>query len=254
MAQGERRMLIDGELVLADSGKTFNNVNPATEEVLGDVTDASAAEMHRAIDAARRSFDESDWSTNHAFRQKCLEQLQEALEAEREELREELIARGRVPPDGHQRAAAGRPARRRAALAGQAHRLLPLGHRPGRGGRRHDRRPRDPAGLEGAGRRRRRHHAVELPGRGDSQQGGADAGDRQHDGAQAGSGHPLERHPTRPADRRAHRHPRRCRQRRHRPPTTSSARSSPCRPRSTSSPSPAPPWSAAGSWKRAPRP
>jgi aldehyde dehydrogenase (NAD+) len=92
MAQGERRMLIDGELVLADSGKTFSNINPATEEVLGDVADASAAEMHRAIDAARRAFDETDWSTNHAFRQKCLEQLQEALEAEREELREELIA------------------------------------------------------------------------------------------------------------------------------------------------------------------
>src|SRR5689334_17270214 len=91
MAQGERRMLIDGELLLAESGKTFQNINPATEEVLGDVTDASAAEMHRAIAAARRAFDETDWSTNHSFRQKCLEQLQEALEAEREELREELI-------------------------------------------------------------------------------------------------------------------------------------------------------------------
>ena len=91
MAQGERRMLIDGELVLADSGKTFQNINPATEEVLGDVADASAAEMQRAIGAARRAFDETDWSTNHSFRQKCLEQLQAALDAEREELREELI-------------------------------------------------------------------------------------------------------------------------------------------------------------------
>lgn len=89
--QGERRMLIDGELVLADSGKTFNNINPATEEVLGDVADASAAEMHRAIDAARRAFDTTDWATNHAFRQRCLLQLQAALEAEREAFREELI-------------------------------------------------------------------------------------------------------------------------------------------------------------------
>src|SRR3954470_7835464 len=85
MTQGERRMLIDGALVLADSGKTFENVNPATEEVLGDVADASAAEMQRAIAAARRAFDETDWSTNHSFRQKCLEQLQEALEGEQEE-------------------------------------------------------------------------------------------------------------------------------------------------------------------------
>ena len=60
----EERMLVDGELVGADSGQTFDNVNPATEEVLGQVADASAAEMRRAIDAARRAFDESDWSTN----------------------------------------------------------------------------------------------------------------------------------------------------------------------------------------------
>jgi aldehyde dehydrogenase (NAD+) len=87
----EQRMLIDGKLVDADSGKTFENVNPATEEVLGEVADASNAEMHRAIDAARRAFDETDWSTNHAFRKQCLEQLHEALQAEQEELREQLI-------------------------------------------------------------------------------------------------------------------------------------------------------------------
>jgi aldehyde dehydrogenase (NAD+) len=91
VSQGEKRMLIDGELVPADSGRTFENVNPATEEVLGGVSDAAAADMHRAIDAARRAFDETDWSTNHAFGQRCLEQLQESLEGEREQLREELI-------------------------------------------------------------------------------------------------------------------------------------------------------------------
>jgi acyl-CoA reductase-like NAD-dependent aldehyde dehydrogenase len=84
-------MLIDGKLVEAASGKTFENVNPATEEVLGQVTDASKADMHRAIDAARRAFDETDWSTNRAFRKHCIEQLQDALESEREEIREELI-------------------------------------------------------------------------------------------------------------------------------------------------------------------
>ena len=89
--QGEQRMLIDGDLILADSGKTFTNVNPATEEVLGEVADASSAEMHRAIDAARRASDETDWSTNPKFRQRCLEQLQVALETNLEALREELI-------------------------------------------------------------------------------------------------------------------------------------------------------------------
>jgi aldehyde dehydrogenase (NAD+) len=86
----ETRMLIDGQLVDGQAG-TFTNVNPATEQVLGEVADASSADMHRAIDAARRAFDETAWSTDHAFRQRCLLQLQEALEAEQEALREELI-------------------------------------------------------------------------------------------------------------------------------------------------------------------
>jgi aldehyde dehydrogenase (NAD+) len=87
----ETRMLIDGELVEAESGATFENVNPATEEVIGVVADGTAADMQRAIAAARRAFDETSWSTDHAFRKHCLEQLQEGLEAEREELREQLI-------------------------------------------------------------------------------------------------------------------------------------------------------------------
>ena len=86
----ETRMLIDGELVDGEAG-TFANVNPATEEVLGTVADASAADMGRAIAAARRAFDETAWSTDRAFRQRCLGQLQEAIEADQEALREELI-------------------------------------------------------------------------------------------------------------------------------------------------------------------
>ena len=90
--QPETRMLIDGELVEASSGKTFENVSPATEEVLGVVADADAADMQRAIAAARRAFDTTSWSTDRAFRKRCLEQLQDALEGEREQLREELIS------------------------------------------------------------------------------------------------------------------------------------------------------------------
>jgi len=92
----ESRMLIDGKLVDGQAG-TFTNINPATEEVLGEVSDASKADMRRAIDAARRAFDETDWSTNQALRKRCLEQFQEALEAEREQLREELILEAGCP-------------------------------------------------------------------------------------------------------------------------------------------------------------
>ena len=94
---GEVRMLIDGKLVEADSGKRFDNINPSTEEVLGQVADASKEDMQRAIAAARRAFDETDWSTNRAYRKQCLLQLQAALEAEREDLREELIAEVGAP-------------------------------------------------------------------------------------------------------------------------------------------------------------
>src|SRR6185437_3068722 len=86
----EARMMIDGKLVDGEAG-TFTNINPANEEVLGQAADASKADMQRAIDAARRAFDETDWPTNHQLRKRCLLQLHEAIESELEEIREELI-------------------------------------------------------------------------------------------------------------------------------------------------------------------
>ena len=89
--QHESRLLIDGKLVDGEVG-TFDVVNPATEQVIGAVADASRSDVNRAIDAARRAFDETTWSTDRRFRKECLGQLQAALEDEQEELREELIA------------------------------------------------------------------------------------------------------------------------------------------------------------------
>jgi aldehyde dehydrogenase (NAD+) len=37
----ESRMLIDGELVGSSTGAEFDNINPATEEVLGQVADGT---------------------------------------------------------------------------------------------------------------------------------------------------------------------------------------------------------------------
>jgi aldehyde dehydrogenase (NAD+) len=89
---GETRMLINGKLVEAENGATFDNVNPATEAVLGPVADGTAADMTAAIDAARDAFDSTPWGTDGAFRRECLHQLQAAIESEREELRSELVA------------------------------------------------------------------------------------------------------------------------------------------------------------------
>jgi aldehyde dehydrogenase (NAD+) len=94
---GERRLLIDGELRESESGATFDNINPATEEVLGVVADASERDMDAAIAAARRAFDETSWSTDHEFRANCLRQLHDALVAETELIRQELIAEVGTP-------------------------------------------------------------------------------------------------------------------------------------------------------------
>ena len=89
---GEPRLLIDGKLVEASGGGSFANIDPATEESLGDTADGTTADMAEAIAAARRAFDETSWATDHAFRRRCLEQLHAALENHREELRGIVVA------------------------------------------------------------------------------------------------------------------------------------------------------------------
>lgn len=89
--QAESRLYINGELVAAASGKTYPNLNPATEEVAGEAADAGLEDLDRAIAAARDAFDETDWSSNHALRLRCLQQLKQGLLAERENLKQ-LIA------------------------------------------------------------------------------------------------------------------------------------------------------------------
>ncbi|MGE0215647.1 aldehyde dehydrogenase family protein [Mycolicibacterium sp.] len=95
--RAERRMLIAGELVDAASGAQFDNFSPATGAVLGPTAAAGEPDMDRAIGAARTAFDTGDWSTNRALRTRCLDQLQFALEAEKEQLRTELVAEAGCP-------------------------------------------------------------------------------------------------------------------------------------------------------------
>ena len=50
------KLLIDGQWV--DGSKKFNTINPATEEVLTEVAEASASDVDRAVEAARRAFED----------------------------------------------------------------------------------------------------------------------------------------------------------------------------------------------------
>jgi aldehyde dehydrogenase (NAD+) len=54
-------LFIDGEFVDPIDGHTFKTVNPATEEVLAEVSEAGSADVDRAVAAARRAY-EQVWS------------------------------------------------------------------------------------------------------------------------------------------------------------------------------------------------
>ena len=92
----ESRLLIDGKLVPGSRG-AFPTINPATEEVLGVAADATVGDTVDAIDAARRTFDETDWSTNVELRVRCLRQLQQAMRDHSDELRELTISEVGAP-------------------------------------------------------------------------------------------------------------------------------------------------------------
>ena len=202
-AEHESRMLVDGELIGADSGRTFDNVNPATEEVLGQVADASKRRDgpgdRRRAPGLRR---DAAGPPTASCATRCLSQLQDALESEREELREELILEVGCP-----------------RMTTHANQLdIPLegalryptklidefewrtSHARGARPPRHAQHPPD---LEGAGRRGRRHRAVELPPRGHAQQAGAGPGHRQHRDPQACARYAVERDAAGPAGGRA---------------------------------------------------
>ena len=53
-----RKLLIDGAWVNAASGKTFPVYDPSTGEVMVQVAEADAADIDKAVKAARKAFDE----------------------------------------------------------------------------------------------------------------------------------------------------------------------------------------------------
>jgi len=90
-------LLIDGAIRPASGGRTFETLNPATEDVLGVAADADASDMDAAIVAARRAFDTTSWSTDVAFRARCLRQLRDALVAHGDEMRALTTAEAGAP-------------------------------------------------------------------------------------------------------------------------------------------------------------
>src|SRR4051812_5560515 len=82
-----RSLFIDGEFV-ASTGQDLRSVlDPATGEVIAQVADATAADVDRAVSAARRAFDAGDWrSTPAVLRGRMLSKLAEIVRARADEL------------------------------------------------------------------------------------------------------------------------------------------------------------------------
>ena len=76
-------LLIDGEWVSADAGSTRTIVCPANGQVVGEVPEADASDTIRAIQAARRAFDDGAWRSTSAWeRSRLLTAVADRLESE----------------------------------------------------------------------------------------------------------------------------------------------------------------------------
>ncbi len=87
MTATRERMLIDGQWVDAASGETFETRDPATGQVVGTVPRARAADVQRAVAAARRAFESGPWpETTPAERGRILMRIAAGIRAKAAEL------------------------------------------------------------------------------------------------------------------------------------------------------------------------
>jgi betaine-aldehyde dehydrogenase len=71
---------VNGEWVSSSSGETFPVYDPSTEEVIAQVSSSNAADVDRAVNAARAAFDSGPWGqTNAAERGRILYKLAEKI-------------------------------------------------------------------------------------------------------------------------------------------------------------------------------
>ncbi|MCG6157587.1 aldehyde dehydrogenase family protein [Rubinisphaera margarita] len=85
----QHKLLINGDWVEAASGKRFDVINPASEDVIATVAEGDSEDVQRAVAAARKAFDTGPWSrTTPSERGKLLWKLGDLLEQHMEEFAE----------------------------------------------------------------------------------------------------------------------------------------------------------------------
>jgi aldehyde dehydrogenase (NAD+) len=83
----DRLLLIDGNWTDAASGRTFPTLNPSTGDAICNVAEGDAADVDRAVTAARRALESKPWARiNAADRGRLLYKLADLIEANLHEL------------------------------------------------------------------------------------------------------------------------------------------------------------------------
>ncbi len=84
-----RKLLIDGAWVPATSGQTFEVREPSSDQILAHCALGDAADIDKAVAAARRAFDGGDWpKMTPVDRERVLHRLADLIEAHADELAE----------------------------------------------------------------------------------------------------------------------------------------------------------------------
>jgi len=80
-------LFIGGKFVESISGKTFENFNPATNELIAHIAEASADDVDRAAKAGRQAFESGPWPRMSAGdRSRVLRRLADVMESNKQEL------------------------------------------------------------------------------------------------------------------------------------------------------------------------
>ena len=96
MSSNDTKFYIDGEWVEPSRPNLFDVINPATEEVAGQVSFGSAADVDRAVAAARRAFPAFS-STSPQERIDLLRKIIALYEARKAELARAITAEMGAP-------------------------------------------------------------------------------------------------------------------------------------------------------------
>ncbi|MGA8741197.1 MAG: aldehyde dehydrogenase family protein [Terracidiphilus sp.] len=87
VALPELKLLIANRWVASESGKTFTTINPSTGEEICQVAEADAADVERAVRAARSAFEHGPWRSMRASeRGRLLHRLADLIESNVDQL------------------------------------------------------------------------------------------------------------------------------------------------------------------------